>query len=129
MAIRSKNELPSIALEKPLRPAASAAVASVRPANDGADDSSRTAATPLLAASGNPPPTSSVTDPNAPVLWRGSFKIWSSLSFGVAFTGTNAALDHFEQCSPRGRAVWYWPNRALVISKQATVTHSLMATA
>jgi hypothetical protein len=51
-------------------------------------------------------------------------------SFGVAFTETNAALDHFEQgCSPRGRAVWYWPNRPFVISKQATVTDSLMATA
>jgi hypothetical protein len=34
-------------------------------------------------------------------------------SFGVAFTETNAALDHFEQgCSPRGRAVWYWPKSA-----------------
>jgi len=65
----------AVVMSKNLRPAASAAVASVRPANDGADDSSRTAETPLLAASGNPPPTSSVTDPNAPVLWRASFKI------------------------------------------------------
>jgi hypothetical protein len=50
-------------------------------------------------------------------------ELWRSLH------GTNAALDHFEQRSPRGRAVWYWPNRPFVISKQATVTDSLMATA
>jgi hypothetical protein len=33
-------------------------------------------------------------------------ELWRSLH------GTNAALDHFEQRSPRGRAVWYWPKSA-----------------
>jgi len=72
----------------PPRPAASAAVASVRPANDGADDSSRAAVTPPCARPppATPPPSNSVVDPNAPVLRRASGQNLIFSGFGVVVT-------------------------------------------